>query len=75
MVRKTSDPKIIQEAQAMTMFLGTHYIFRNNIKEQIQAIPGYEEVLCEVINVSLHSYEQGTFLTPNNKHNLVKVSD
>jgi len=72
MVRKTSDPKVIQEAQAMTMFLGTHYIFRSKIKEQIQAIPGYEDILCEVINVSLHSYEQGTFLTPNNKHNLVK---
>lgn len=73
MVRKTSDPRVMQEAQEMTLFLGTHNVFRTALKDKVQAIPGYEDILSEVINCSLQSYEQGTFLTPNHKHSLVKV--
>lgn len=35
---------------------------------------GYEELLADVVNTSVHMFENKLFLLPNEKHMLVKVS-
>lgn len=36
-------------------------------------IEGYEELLCDVVNICAHMYEHQLYLSPNEKHMFVKV--
>ena len=37
-------------------------------------IKNFEDLLCDIINICLLMYEQKTYLTPAEKHMLVKVT-
>lgn len=36
-------------------------------------IPGYEELLADIVNLCVDYYENKMYLTPNEKHMLLKV--
>lgn len=36
-------------------------------------VPGYEDLLCDVVNICVHMFETKMYLTPSEKHMLVKV--
>ena len=55
------------------MFLAKHNVIRENIRDTLQKISGYEELLCDVLNTSLNMYEDRVYLLPDEKHLLVKV--
>lgn len=38
-----------------------------------KGVPGYEEILADVINTSVQMYENRLYLLPQEKHMLVKV--
>ena len=69
-----SDPQTLQESQNLSMFLATQNKIRDTLKDTLQQIPGYEELLCEVVNLAVYMYENKMFLLPYEKHMLVKVS-
>ena len=43
-------------------------------QETLQQIPGYEDLLCDVVNLCMSLYENDMYLLPSEKHQLVKVS-
>ena len=62
-----------QEAQELSLFLGTHNVFRSLLKDQLQKVPNYEDVLVELVNTCLRMLEGELFLFPEEKFALVKV--
>lgn len=55
------------------MFLATQNKIRDTVKENLEKITGYEELLADVVNICVHMFETKMYLTPNEKHMLVKV--
>ncbi|OWK12033.1 hypothetical protein Celaphus_00003802 [Cervus elaphus hippelaphus] len=68
-LRKMADPQSIQESQNLSMFLANH----NRITQQLEVIPGYEELLADIVNICVDYYENKMYLTPSEKHMLLKV--
>ncbi|KAG1699375.1 Cytoplasmic FMR1-interacting protein [Nymphon striatum] len=68
-----ADSQALQESQNLSMFLATQNKIRDSLKENLEKIPGYEELLCDVINICVQMYETRMFLLPSEKHMLVKV--
>ena len=69
-----ADPQALQESQNLSMFLATQNKIRDMLKEILQATPGYEELLADVINICVSMYESKLYLEPSEKYMLVKVS-
>ena len=69
-----SDPQTLQESQNLSMFLATQNKIRVMLKETLQQIPGYEDLLCDVVNLCVYMYENKLYLLPSEKHMLVKVN-
>lgn len=69
-----SDSQTLQESQNLSMFLATQNKIRDKVKETLERIPGYEELLSDVVNICLHMFETKMYLTPDEKHMLVKVN-
>ena len=55
------------------MFLANHNVMLTNLKKTVQEIPGYEELLSDVINTCTNLFENKQYLLPNEKHGIVKV--
>lgn len=55
------------------MFLATQNKIRDNLKENLEKIPNYEELLADVVNICVNMFETKMYLTPTEKHMLVKV--
>ncbi|KAL7645445.1 UNVERIFIED_CONTAM: hypothetical protein RMT77_003831 [Armadillidium vulgare] len=68
-----SDTQSLQESQNLSMFLATQNKIRDSLKEKLQAIPAHEELLSDVVNISVHMFESKMYLTPKEKQMLVKV--
>ncbi|XP_050734850.1 cytoplasmic FMR1-interacting protein-like isoform X1 [Eriocheir sinensis] len=68
-----SDTQSLQESQNLSMFLATQNKIRDTLKEKLTAIPSYEDLLCDVVNISVHMFENHMYLTPKEKQMLVKV--
>lgn len=68
------DSHTLQESQNLSMFLATQNKIRDTVKENLERIPGYEDLLSDVVNLAVHMFESKMYLTPSEKHMLVKVS-
>ncbi|KAF2356380.1 Protein of unknown function DUF1394 [Trinorchestia longiramus] len=68
-----SDTQSLQESQNLSMFLATQNKVRDTLKEKLQLIGAHEDLLCEVVNISVHMFENKMYLTPKEKQMLVKV--
>ena len=68
-----SDPQTLQESQNLSMFLATQNKMRDMLKQSMQEIPGYEDLLCDVVSLAVSHYENKMYLLPLEKHMLVKV--
>ena len=59
------------------MFLATNDIIRTNLKRALddpeKGVPGYDDILCDVINTSVQMFENKLYLLPQEKHILIKV--
>ncbi|KAF7253790.1 Cytoplasmic FMR1-interacting protein 1 [Varanus komodoensis] len=72
-LRKMADPQSIQESQNLSMFLANHNKITQSLQQQLEVIPGYEELLADIVNLCVDYYENKMYLTPNEKHMLLKV--
>ena len=68
-----SDPQTLQESQNLSMFLATQNKIRDTLKQAVQEVPGFEDLLCDVVNLAVLMYENKMYLLPSEKHMLVKV--
>jgi len=68
-----SDSQALQESQNLSMFLATQNKIRDNLKETLEKIPSYEDLLADVVNICVSMFETKMYLTPSEKHMLVKV--
>ncbi|CAH0396184.1 unnamed protein product [Bemisia tabaci] len=46
---------------------------RDTVKENLEKIIGYKELLSDVVKLCVHMFETKMYLTPTEKHMLVKV--
>ena len=68
-----ADSQALQESQNLSMFLATQGKIRDTLKEKIKEIKNYEELFCDIVNTAITMYENKSYLTPAEKHTLVKV--
>lgn len=73
-LHQMTDPETLDETQTLTLFLAKQYPIRDGLKEQLVEIPGFEDLLADVINTCVVAYENKFYLMPSEKHLLVKVS-
>lgn len=45
-----------------------------SLQQQLEVINGYEELLADIVNLCVDYYENKLYLTPSEKHMLLKVS-
>ncbi|MGH0188433.1 UNVERIFIED_CONTAM: hypothetical protein FKN15_042994 [Acipenser sinensis] len=72
-LRKMADPHSIQESQNLSMFLANHNKITQTLQQQLEVIPAYEELLADIVNLCVDYYENKMYLTPTEKHMLLKV--
>lgn len=44
-----------------------------SLQQQLEVIPGYEELLADIVNLCVDYYDNKMYLTPGEKHMLLKV--
>ena len=69
-----ADSQALQESQNLSMFLATQGKIRDTLKENLEKIRNYEELFCDIVNTAITMYENKSYLTPAEKHTLVKVN-
>lgn len=50
----------------------SHSVFQS-LQQQLEVISGYEELLADIVNLCVDCYENRMYLTPSEKHMLLKV--
>ena len=52
-----ADSQTLQESQNLSMFLATQNKIRDTVKENLEKIVNYEELLADVVNICVHMFE------------------
>lgn len=68
-----ADSQSLQESQNLSMFLATQGKIRDTLKDNLEKIRNYEDLFCDVIQICLTMFDTKAYLTPSEKHMLVKV--
>lgn len=71
--RGTGDVSMIEESQNLSLFLANQNKITLLLKEGLEHIQGYEDVLADVLNMFVRLFESNMYITPNEKHVLLKV--
>lgn len=71
--QNTGDPAALQESQNLTMFLATQSQITSKLKGKLEVLQGYEDLLCEIVDLCCSLYDQKAFILPAEKHMLLKV--
>jgi len=72
-LKKMSDSQSMQESQNLSMFLANHDKITSSLKLVLSGIQGYEELICDIVNISMNYYENKMYILPSEKHMLLKV--
>lgn len=72
-LQKVGNEAAIQESQNLSVFLATTHQIRDSLKESLTIIPGYEELLADIVNICVQMFENKMYLGPSEKNMLVKV--
>merc|ERR1719489_725945 len=72
-IKAMSEQKALQESQNLSMFLATQGKIRDDLKGNLKIIKNHEDLFCDIINTCVTMFEDNTYLTPAEKHVLVKV--
>ena len=68
-----ADSQAIQESQNLSMFLAKQGSIREELKKALEKIKNFEDLICDIINISIAMLEEKRYLAPAEKHMLVKV--
>ena len=64
---------MIQESQNLSLFLANQNKITFLLKEGLGKIPGYEDVLLDVLLLFVKLFENNMFIVPHDKHMFLKV--
>ncbi len=64
---------MIEESQNLSLFLANQNKITYLLKEGLETIQGYDDVLADVLTLCVKLYEGNLYITPNDKHVLLKV--
>lgn len=64
---------MIEESQNLSLFLANQHKITFLLKEGLETIQGYDDVLADVLTLCVRLYEGNLYITPNDKHVLLKV--
>ena len=67
------DAAAIELSQKLSLFLATKNKIRDILKDGLEKIQGFDELLSDVVNLCCKLYEQNMYLLPKDKHMLLKV--
>ena len=56
------------------MFCSVCDVCLQSLQQQLEVINGYDELLADIVNLCVDYYENKMYLTPNEKHTLLKVA-
>nr|XP_002730808.1 PREDICTED: cytoplasmic FMR1-interacting protein 2-like [Saccoglossus kowalevskii] len=70
---KLTNPADLDESHTLTMFLANRDDITNNLQANLEKISGYEDLLADIINICSYQYESKMYLSPTEKHILLKV--
>ncbi|KAL5258591.1 hypothetical protein ACHWQZ_G009162 [Mnemiopsis leidyi] len=59
--------------QQLTMFLAGRRVIMDSLFTKLSTIENYEEVLAEIVNTAARRFEMKCYMTPKEKHMLLKV--
>ena len=62
-----------QEFHNLTTFLATTNSIRDPLKDSLTVIPGYEDILADIVNICVQMFENKMYLGHTEKNMLVKV--
>lgn len=51
------------------------FVTWQSLQQQLEVINGYEELLADIVNLCVDYYENKMYLTPSEKHMLLKVCE
>ena len=71
--RGTGDVSMIEESQNLSLFLANQNKITLLLKEGLETIDGYDDVLADVLTLCVRLHESNMYITPHEKHVLVKV--
>lgn len=57
----------------LILFLATQNRIKQQLREKLQKIDAHEELLADLVNISVHFFEQKLYISPEEKHTHVKV--
>ena len=55
------------------IILAANHRYSFDFTENLEKVKNYEELFCDIINICLQQFENKDYLTPEEKHMLVKV--
>ena len=64
---------MIEESQNLSLFLANQNKITRLLKEGLETIQGYDDVLADVLSLCVRLQESNMYITPNEKHVLLKV--
>lgn len=70
---QNDDPNQFALYQQWSMFFAQRKIIMQDLSRDLRNIEHYEEVLAEIVNTAAKRYENHLYLTPKDKHMLLKV--
>lgn len=68
-----ADSQKLQESQNLSMFLATQNKIRDTVRDNLSKVIGYDDLLSDVVALCAHMLETRLYLSPDEKHMLVKV--
>lgn len=63
----------MEQSQEVSMFLAKQKIIREKLKERLNSVDGYEDLLVDIIRNSAHMYSNKVYILPEEKHTHVIV--
>jgi hypothetical protein len=77
LVEKNPDQKAVMKLRNLDLYqlyINNIFVFyREELKKALEKIKNFDDLLCDIVNICLLMFEQKTYLTPAEKHMLVKV--
>ena len=72
--RGSHDAAMLVELQNLSLFFGTQNKVTSLLKEKLEPVLAFEEVIGDTVNMCLQLFENDIYLLPHEKHMLLKVS-
>jgi len=72
-LKMITNPNEMAMMEGFSMFLATNNSIMAEVKRSMNEVPGYEGLMCDIINTYVEKFENNVYLKPTEKHLLVKV--